>query len=93
LFNFFRNKKIRSIFRKFPNIDESERKWILYDLEIRMERLQSSLHLINSIERKYTEDRISLIADAIDIMMSCDYRYSNSNHVKVVREVYKPILK
>lgn len=73
---------------KFPNIDDSSRKWIVNDLKMREDRLRSDLHLHNTIEQRYTEERISLIAEAREIML-----HKNSVNWDIVKKVYEPFLK
>ncbi len=56
MLDYFRNKKIRQIFSRFPNIDYAEQIWILNDLKVREERLCSDLHLHKPIKRMLIAD-------------------------------------
>jgi hypothetical protein len=92
LLNHFRNKKIRRIFSRYPNIEWSEQGWLLSDLKVREERLRSDLPFHKTIERKLVEDRIVLIENAICILSTDTFKSSPEGY-KTVEEVYNAILK
>lgn len=92
IMNYSRNKKINLIFKSFPNINSSERKWLFDDLSLRKSRLFESRPFIGEIELKSHDKRIRLIQQAIDIIVHGSYE-RDFQFAESVREVYKPLLK
>ncbi|MNB79178.1 hypothetical protein D3C75_259050 [compost metagenome] len=93
MFNYFRNKKIRRIFSRFPNIDNVDRVWLIEDLKVREDRLRDGLllSLNRPIESSLIADRIVLIDEAINIMKTDAYR--DYYKCMTVKKVYAAILK
>lgn len=92
MFDYFRNKKIRKIFNRFPSIDYTDQRWLIKDLKVREDRLRSTLHLHKSIESSLIADRIVLIDQAINILVSDTYK-DNLEECMTIRKVYASILK
>ncbi|MDH6373763.1 hypothetical protein M2444_005606 [Paenibacillus sp. PastF-3] len=92
MFNYFRNRKIRNIFSRFPSIDYTDKRWLIKDLKVREDRLRSTLHLHRSIESSLIADRIVLIDQAINILVSDNYK-DNLEECMTIRMVYESILK
>ncbi|MFX3638005.1 MAG: hypothetical protein ACE3L7_05090 [Candidatus Pristimantibacillus sp.] len=92
MFNYLRNKKIRRIFSRFPNVKNTELGWLINDLNHREERLLSDLHLQRTMDKVDFEKRIALIVAARNIMVNLEYK-KNSDHCSTVKKVYEPFLK
>ncbi|MFB5678789.1 hypothetical protein [Paenibacillus terreus] len=92
MLDYFRNKKIKQIFSRFPSIDHTEQEWLVNDLKARGERLRSDIHLHGAIEINLIKDRIDLIDEAIYVMTTNNYR-DNLEKCMIVKKVYATILK
>jgi len=90
MLNFFRNRRIRKIFKTFPNISHEDRRWLIKDLKVRDERLAESIVYMNLMESWHTEKRLDLIHSALEIL-SHGFHHDSEN-AAIVRRVYAPVL-
>ncbi|WP_150274282.1 hypothetical protein [Paenibacillus tepidiphilus] len=92
MIRYFKDKKIKQIFRQFPDINPTEKRWLLRDVKARKEYLKKDL--LFNVKVKYNpfdvdslQDRLDLIEKA-EMILKHDWYRNNLINQMTIRNLY-----